>query len=380
MQAGGNSERIAVTGCGLVSSLGLDVANGCAAARAGMSRASAFEVYPVRSSADGEAGGVVCHAVPYLTEGFEGDARLTRLLQGGLEDLLKQCPHAPWNKKRAFFYLSAPPVNRLVGGAELVDDEESRNNMLEAGKEASKPNGDLERAGRFLEASASAARWTGRPEVKWCTQSGHTGVAEAIEQASRDLARGICDIAIVGGVDSLLDEDTLGWLELTGRLKTPDLATGLQPAEACGFLILQTERTATAMGIRIQARLQAVYKAQERNSLFSGEPSTGMALAEVLSQALPDQTSWLVHDLNGEQYRASEWGNAIFRLASSLALQPSAAWLPSTSFGDTGAATGVVQACWAIQALERKYAPAVSVALSATSEDALRTCVVLTRN
>ena len=142
-----------------------------------------------------------------------------RLLQGGLEDLAGQCPDSPWKTKRTAFYLSAPSAHRLSSGAELVADEDDRTKMLEAAKQAGDHATDSERATRLLHQGAQWANWHGQPHLKWCTESGNTGVTEAIDQASKDLRAGICELAVVGGVDSLLDEDTLGWLELTGRLR-----------------------------------------------------------------------------------------------------------------------------------------------------------------
>jgi len=350
--------NVVVTGCGLVSALGLDMANACAAARAGITRATSMEVYPVRSSADGSVAGVVCHAVPFLTDGFEGDARLARLIQGALEDLIRQCPDAPWRTRRTAFYLSLPSAHRLLSGAELVADEDARKEMLEAAKEVGERTADLERARRLLNKGAQWAGWAGQPHLKWCTESGNTGVAEAIRQASDDLGAGLYDLAIVGGVDSLLDEDTLTWLERTERLKTPDLASSLQPGEACGFLLLEATSAASSRGARMLVRLDAICFADEPKPLFSGEPSTGVALAEVCKDAISGKEQrriWLIHDLNGESYRANEWGTVIFRLASmSPAFTGPQVWFPAIPFGETAAAFGAVSICMLPFSFERK--------------------------
>jgi hypothetical protein len=376
---------VVVTGCGLVSSLGLDVVNSCAAARAGVVRATSMEVYPVKSSADGSVSGAVCHAVPFLTEGFEGEARLTRLMQGGLEDLVKQCPDTPWKTKSTAFYLSLPGAHRLLSGAELVADENIRKKMLEAANGVCGCTADVGRASRLLNQGAEWAGWHGKPNLRWCTESDNTGVAEAIRQASSDLAAGVCDLAIVGGVESLLDEDTLFWLEVTGRLKTPDQACGLQPGEACGFLILENAYSASNRSAGILSRIDAICFAEETKPVFSGELSTGVALAQVVHDAAQSNTNWesspiwLIHDLNGESYRANEWGNALFRIASrSAAVAEANVWLPAVSFGSTGAATGAVQACVAIHAFQRGNSPQPAVGMIAASDDSMRACEILT--
>ena len=387
MQPAGDNTTVVLTGCGLVTSLGLDAANACAAARAGILRAAQRDAYPVRSLADGSVSGVVGHAVPLLTDGLEGEARLIRLLQGGLEDLARQCPDAPWKRKRTVFYLSAPDLNRLSSGAELVADEGARQEMREAAKAVRNAGAGAARFGRLLGEGARWAKWAGRPELRWCTDSGNTGVAEAIQRASDDLRAGACELAIVGGVDSLLDEETLAWLELTGRLKTPNLAAGLQPGEACGFLVFETASPSSTRAPRALTRLETVCLGAEAHPLISGDPPSGVALAEVIHHAATTTTwgrqppLWLIHDLNGEAYRAQEWGFALFRLAArSRALAEPRLWLPAASFGDTGAATGAVQACMAFRAFERAYAPACAAGLVSTAPGSARGCFVLQRN
>jgi len=82
--------------------------------------------------------------------------------------------------------------------------------------------------------------------------------------------------------------------------------------------------------------------------------------------------------MNGEGYRASEWGTAQFRLASlSKDWANLVCWLPAVSVGDVGAATSVVQACVAIEAAQRGYAPTRFVALAASSDGPTRSCVTL---
>jgi 3-oxoacyl-[acyl-carrier-protein] synthase-1 len=87
---------------------------------------------------------------------------------------------------------------------------------------------------------------------------------------------------------------------------------------------------------------------------------------------------WVIHDMNGEGYRAGEWGNALFRLASvSNELANLVPWFPAVSMGDVGAATGAIHACFAMEAAHRGYSPNHLVTLTAASESAKRSCVSL---
>ncbi len=85
-----------IAGIGLVSALGCDAATSCAAARAGLVRSRVLDNFALRSAVDGEAEPVIGHPVSLLTRGFEGDARLMRLLQGALTDLLADTADFPW--------------------------------------------------------------------------------------------------------------------------------------------------------------------------------------------------------------------------------------------------------------------------------------------
>ena len=375
--------NLAVTGCGLVSSLGLDVANVCAAARAGITRAGGMDSYPVRSSADGTVAGVVCHSVPFLTDGFEGEPRLVRLIQGGLEDLIRQCPATPWKARRTLFYLSLPSEHRLVTGAELDGDEDARKEMVEAAKEIRSHTADMVRATRLLRQGAHLAGWPDQPLLKWCTESGNAGVSEAIRQAADDLGAGLCDLAVVGGVDSLLDEDTLAWLDVTARLKTKNTASGLQPGEGCGFLILQTATATSDSKAPILARVIALCVGDESKPLLAGDPSSATGLTAVVTSAIDSVSAekpfpiWVIHDHNGELYRANEWGITQFHLASMWTYAQPVVWFPAVSVGDVGAATGAVHACFAMAAFQRGYSPTHFAALITGSETATRTCMIL---
>ncbi|NVI97401.1 hypothetical protein HV824_04610 [Myxococcus sp. AM009] len=72
-------------------------------------------------------------------------------------------------------------------------------------------------------------------------------------------------------------------------------------------------------------------------------------------------------DLNGEEWRAKEWGHARVRLSSRL--DGVAKWIvPGTSVGDVGAASGLVGLCVAVRSLTRRYATGPQVLVVSSSE------------
>jgi 3-oxoacyl-[acyl-carrier-protein] synthase-1 len=87
---------------------------------------------------------------------------------------------------------------------------------------------------------------------------------------------------------------------------------------------------------------------------------------------------WFITDQNGELYRATEWGNVVVRLVGySQAFADPVLWYPAASFGDTGAVSGAVAICMAVNAFARGYAPAQTVAILSSAEDPSRAAVLL---
>lgn len=357
----------------MVSSLGCDVGTACASARAGLSRAREIGSVKLASTITGEAEPVIGHSVPLLTQGFEGDARLQRLLSGGLNSLKAHISdEVSRDHDSVGFYLSLPTPERLSQGQELIPDEDSRDQTHTVGLNG-REYGDTTFAHALLVQAAQHSGWSGKIDLRFVALSGHTGGAECILAAERDLDNGTIALAIVGAADSLLDEATLVWLQTTNRLKYSDLPIGLVPGEACVFVALSTDAQNS------QAEIGAIGLCAESKTLLSGETSVGEGLAEALNIALvgtkwqQDTHTWIISDQNGEVYRANEWGHALARARGAWpALEKPIVWLPAISYGDTGAASALIAVCTALQAFARNYAPSPGAVITSSSEGALR--------
>jgi 3-oxoacyl-[acyl-carrier-protein] synthase-1 len=233
-----------------------------------------------------------------------------------------------------------------------------------------------------VHSAARAAGWASVPAVVFVSSSGHVGVAEALARAIADLESGRIETAIVGGVDSLLEERTLAWLDGVDRLKSPRVATGLPPGEAGAVIVLRS----AAKTVKSLTTIRAVGFAAERQSLLSGDPSHGeglaAAIADVADAAAWDHASstWIVSDHNGETYRAREWGYAVTRL---LARWPAFAnpvlWYPAASLGDTAGASGAVALCLVVRAFVRGYAPGDQAIITSSADGPGRSAVLAER-
>ena len=367
----------------MVTSLGHDAVTSCAAARAGMARTRELEYFTVWSPSDGEVSPVTAHEIPEITTGFEANARLLRILQAALADLKNQ--HVvPWHATR--WYLSLADPSREWRGEALIADEEIRNIISESGKMIGDDDADLQGAGELLEKALMICSIEAPASLKMVSRSGHCGVVECHAAAVQDLQTGQTECAIVGGCDSLLGEQTLEWLEFTGRLKSPSIPAGLAPGEAGVFLMLETANAAQQRSMPPLASVRQVHLGHEEKTLLSSEPPLGVGVAELLKLACKERAEnavgplWLVTDQNGEYYRAMEWGQAVVRAVSDVQrLQDAVISYPAISFGDTGAASGGVAIATVLRAFNRGYSASDHATILSVSDAEPRGAVQLSK-
>lgn len=362
----------------MITSLGHDAATSCAAARAGLSRACTIPEIEFTFDLTGEAEPVIAHAVPFLTRGFEGHARLQRLLFAGLSELKTQFNDDLLKTGPIGFYLSVPDPARTLRGHELMTSDGARADCVERANESGNEPSDTEFAQDLLAIAAAQAGWPGEIHIRYVSLAGHAGGLHCIALAKNELDAGHIATAIIGAADSLLDSETIAWLHSTNRLKLSGMPVGLMPGEACAFLLLSNnarENDAEIIGIGISA---------ETKTLWSGATSVGEGLASALDQVAEraqweqDSPAWVICDQNGEVYRANEWGHVATRLRGAWpALESPIAWMPAASFGDTGSASSLVAVCIALQAFKRNYAPTDYAVVMSSSESDSRAALVV---
>ena len=306
--------------------------------------------------------------VPGLLQGFEGLARLCRLLEPNLLAALEYCQ--PHTENRAGIYLSLPSTMPEIEG--------------DASNEISKFAGELNTdcvastnavscASMILGRIHSFTSRSNRPGLRYVTTSGHTGFSEAIISAVNDIRNGDVSQAIVGGCDSLVEERVLKQLGDAGRLKGPDLAVGLEPGEASAFVVIR--RNDSRSDSSVLAYVEGFSQSREPAPFGAGEPPTGLGHFESINQLAismnrpEDFLGWIIHDRNGEVYRAKDWGMTYTRLGEFYAsMRKSFEWSPASTFGDTGAASGGVALCMAVRAFNRGYNPYSRAIISSASD------------
>ena len=204
--------------------------------------------------------------------------------------------------------------------------------------------------------------------------SGHAAVFELLAEASALLASGEVQTCLVVGVDSYLSQDRMAVLDEGYRLKSARNVDGFCPGEAAAALLFEGPRS--RRGAAPRATIAAVGLGLEPEPMRSDKVSTGAGLVTALRGALPAHATqggpdFLLCDLNGESYRAFEWGVAQARLGARLEGFTRTV-MPPRSVGDVLAATGALLVATAVEAFERGWAPGEEALLFAASEGPLR--------
>jgi 3-oxoacyl-[acyl-carrier-protein] synthase-1 len=329
--------RLAITGLGLVTSVGHDVVTATGAIRCGMTRPWIvdFEVPADEGNANTS---LTAHPIRGITDGFQGIGRYLRMGTHAVEDLLHD---AGLTQEGARFWQGTA----LYAGLTRTRNE------------------DIDFYDEILEESLAAeiADHTGLPippQLRRVVFGGNAAALLALQAAVEAMEQKQIERAIIVSVDSLLESDTLELLSAARRLKTNETPRGLMPGEAAGAFLVEPLALAQRREARILCTVQGLALEQEQDSRASGARSAGVALSAAISQAVPpDRALGAIYgDLNGEDARAEEWGNTLVRLSTSHRLDTAAQHWPAASLGDTGAASGAISVAVGARALWRGQA------------------------
>jgi 3-oxoacyl-[acyl-carrier-protein] synthase-1 len=355
---------VTIVGTGVVSPVGLSAPSTCAALRAGVSGMRLFEGWADVGEAPDPpfpAGRTPLEWLqpdfPYQWPGHEAMGKpLPRphvLVTPGPERLVELAlPAAEEAWARAGFASQRGPGVGLYLGVDDADDP-----------------------GPVSEALAGSLGL--RFEIVRSDRLGRASGLAALHRAMRHLADGRVRVALVGGVDSLLRRAPVARLEEQGRLKMEDVPDGVIPGEAAAFLVLEAGGDRGHVGVTETAL-------GEEETVKEGEPSRGVALSRSLARATRSMRDfpWVACDLNGERYRHLEWGISSVRALGHLRMRKGGptetdVWHPADCTGDTGAASGILDAAWAVTALRKGYARTDSALVWGGSDGPLRAAALL---
>jgi 3-oxoacyl-[acyl-carrier-protein] synthase-1 len=314
-----NIDRIAITGIGLVTSLGLSAPSSLAAIRSGIANFIEHETVLVNGNEYGtELCGAIIARLPeqVVSRRVHGADRAVALLAPAIRECTDGLPHS------------------MLENAHWRMDS-----SIESG------NGNFtENLRTELRALPFPAQRANAPAA---SALGRCLFFENIIQAITDLRTGACQMALVGCVDSLCESSTLDKLAEEDRLKSGTNPEGIVAGEAAGVVLLELESHARKRNAAIHAYINAWGQSAEPNPWTGTTPSTAKGLTSAFHEAfaqLPgkgEEIDMVIADLNGERARAHEWAFTSGRI---FPVDAKARELmhPADCTGDCGAARGRV--------------------------------------
>ncbi len=383
------SDAIVVTGLGMISSIGRDVVTSCASARAGITRESELDYFSVLNEDSDEfnlLAPVAAHAMTGFSEGFVRLGRLVRLGQAAIVDLLAYADIKEISFPKTGFFLN------LSSGYYLSSSEAKER------EEMDEPDSYFD--DEPLEMDVRTTSYSNSLIPRLCELTGiiisdkfqklyfrdHVGVIIAIRDAMNLLQTEELDRCIIGGIDSFVEQETLKILSEFDVIKTVVNPNGFIPGEAAAFILLERYDKALRRNARIEAIIESPSLKTEATHRLSGEPSAGVALFDAISETIKgltntgENTGLIIGDLNGDNWRAKEWGNALVKLAAKYPLGDNAEWYPAVSFGEIGAASGAVAICMGVRGVARGYAKTNNILIWMANDNGHKSSIYLRKH
>jgi 3-oxoacyl-[acyl-carrier-protein] synthase-1 len=349
---------LVLTAVGGVSPVGTTIAQTCASVCAGIQRFSEHAYYSCLTEDPewDEPDPLLCASAGFLDPFVDGPERLVRLFLPALTELIAVSKLRRTEIAAGAFYLALPALDRATASwsleATLVPE-------------------------LFGRAGLDGFRLTG------VDQSGSTGMLRLIAEAERAILSGQVEYCIVGGVDSYLLEERLVCFDENRRLRSLMTVDGFVPGEAAVALLLETSEHARSRKREPFLTMDQIVMAREPNTIESDKQSTGTGLAEAVTGALAltgvsKKPGWVLCDLNGESYRAFEWGLVTVRVGEALSDVRQVSH-PADCMGDVGACSGGVLIALAAHAFQRGLQKSEEALVWASSDCGERAALTVRR-
>jgi 3-oxoacyl-[acyl-carrier-protein] synthase-1 len=346
-----NHEPVYVVALGASTPVGRDAWSSAAAVRAGV---SGFAEHPYMIDTAGEPMRVAL--APWLDVGCEGYDRFEALLVPAVEQALAPLAAAANGQLRAALALALP-----FARPGLPADLEPRIRMMVGEKFR----------GRFAAIATFPV--------------GHAGGLIGMHAAyARMGATGAYDACVVAGVESYLAPETLEWVEANDQFHGAgplNNAWGFIPGEAAGAVLLMSASAAERLGLEALARILTVGQAVEQNRIKTQTVCVGEGLTAAFREGLAGLPSGarvtdIFCDMNGEPYRADEFGFACLRTKEAFE-SASDFVAPADCWGDVSAASGPLFLMLAAVAGAKGYAKGGHAFVWASSESGERAAVLV---
>ncbi len=343
------AEQVFITGLGATTAVGRSAPASAAAVRAGI---SGFAQHPFMIDTAGEP--IRAAIAPWLDINLQGLDRLQALLLPAMEEALSELKgHIP--AERFAFALGLP---------------------------CARPGLDTDLGVKLM--AAVQHKFAGRFGGVASFGAGHAAGLMGLRAAFNRLSQGSLDACLVAGVDSWLAPETLEWLESQDQLHGAgplNNAWGFIPGEAGAAVLLLREGVLAELGATPLATVLGVGQAMEAKRIKTETVCIGEGLTEALRAALAAlpagaQVSDVYCDMNGEPYRADEFGFAALRTKQHFE-SASDFTAPADCWGDVSAAGGLLHLMLACTASHKGYAKGPLALAWGSGETGERAAVLL---
>ena len=174
---------------------------------------------------------------------------------------------------------------------------------------------------------------------------GHAAGLMAMAAASSEVSSRRDSFGLVLGVDSYMGFDTLKWLDENRQLANSYNRGAFFPGEGAGAVLLASRGAILGHRLHSIASIQKFGYSIESKKIKTDDLCLGEGLTQcvqLLVQGLhhsEEKIDGVICDINGERYRAEEWGFALLRTGQYF-VDPTEYELPASCWGDVGAASG----------------------------------------
>jgi 3-oxoacyl-[acyl-carrier-protein] synthase-1 len=346
------TQDIHIVAVGARTPLGLNAESSFAAVRAGISQINEYPIIldkvnqPVRLALD--------HA---LKQTLEGPERLIRMATSALEEICTMINFNQLGIQEIALFVALPEERPGWG-----------KNDIQAVKT------------KLLQLSLP---------VKFCSidllPNGHAAGIVALNMAIARIKDRPSEMCIVLGVDSYLNFETLEWLDNNKQLANSYNRGAFFPGEGAGAVLIGSNNVASRYKMDSFASIRGVGSALETKTIKTDTICLGEGLTKCVREAtkslqIPEQAiDCIICDINGERYRAEEWGFVMLRCAEAF-VDPTEYEQPATCWGDVGAASGPLFIGLAVTAGKRGWAKGKRYMIWNSSEGGYRAAVLLEIN
>ena len=174
---------------------------------------------------------------------------------------------------------------------------------------------------------------------------GHAAGLMAMAAASSELSSQRDSLSLVLGVDSYMGFDTLKWLDENRQLANSYNRGAFYPGEGAGAVLVASRDALSRHRLNSVARIQKFGYSIESKKIKTDDLCLGEGLTQCVQMLIQDlqqpeeKIDGVICDINGERYRAEEWGFALLRMGQYF-VDPTEYELPASCWGDVGAASG----------------------------------------